>query len=220
MKLSLLIFAGLVGALAACAPASAPETEVVSDAPAGEYHLDRSHADLTFRVNHLGFAMYTARFTDFDATLQFDPQDTQRMSVEASVNVASLTLPAPPTGFTEEMLGPHWFDATQYPAMSFRSTAVEMTGARTARVTGDLTLHGMTAPVVLEVTFNGGYAGHAMDPHARIGFSAHGMLQRSDFGIDYGVPPPGSTMGVGDDVEFIIEAEFIGPPLAAPTLEQ
>ena len=83
------------------------------------------------------------------------------------------------------------------------------------RVTGDFTLHGVTKPVTLLVTFNGGYAGHPMDPNARIGFSATGALKRSDFGITLGIPAPGTTMGVGDEIEIALQAEFTGPPLAA-----
>lgn len=205
--------------LAACAPqapAPAEEAAVVHDAPAGEYKLDLSHADLSFRVNHIGFSMYTGRFARWDATLQFDPQNPEAMSVVASIDMRSLMLPTPPEGFTEEMLGPQWFDAGQFPEMTFRSTAVERTGPNTARVTGDLTLHGVTKPVTLETRFNGGYSGHPMDPHGRIGFSAHGTLKRSDFGIALGIPPEGSTMGVFDDVEIAIEAEFNGPPLTSP----
>jgi polyisoprenoid-binding protein YceI len=205
--------------LAACTPAPqapAPEAApVVSDAPAGEYRLDRSHADLTFRVNHIGFSMYTGRFSDFDATLQFDPANPEAMRLEAHVNVSSLALPAPPEGFVAEMLGPQWFDAAQFPSMTFRSTSVELTGANTARVTGDLTMRGVTEPVALDVTFNGGYAGHPMDPNGRIGFSARGSLRRTAFGMGYGVPPEGSTMGVGDEVEIVIETEFTGPPMTA-----
>jgi polyisoprenoid-binding protein YceI len=63
----------------------------------------------------------------------------------------------------------------------------------------------------LETTFNGGYAGHPYDPQARIGFSARGSLKRTLFGVSEGVPPPGSTMGVGDDVSIEIETEFNGP---------
>ncbi len=205
--------------LVACAPPAreaAPPVEaaVVHDAPAGAYTLDPSHADVTFRVSHIGMSMYTARFTKFDAALQFDPANPEAMGVNATIDVRSLTLPAPPAGFTEEMLGPQWFDAARHPQMSFRSTAVERTGSNTARVTGDFTLHGITKPVTLEARFNGGYAGHPMDPHGRIGFSAHGTLKRSDFGIAYGIPPAGSTMGVGDEVTVVIEAEFNGPPVA------
>ena len=76
-------------------------------------------------------------------------------------------------------------------------------------MTGDLTLHGVTHPVVLEATFNGGYKAGQMDPSgARVGFSAHGVFRRSDFGIAYGLPAPGATMGVGDEIEVNIESEF------------
>ena len=91
--------------------------------------------------------------------------------------------------------------------ITFRSTKVELTGERRARVTGDLTLNGVTKPVTLETTFNGGYPANAMDGN-RIGFSAHGVLKRSDFGITYGLPAPGTSMGVFDEVEVIIETEF------------
>ena len=87
------------------------------------------------------------------------------------------------------------------------------TGERTFRIEGDLTLRGVTRPVTLEARYNGGYAGHPMDPQARIGFSATGQLRRSEFGISYGIPAPGTTMGVGDAVELRIECEFSGPPL-------
>jgi polyisoprenoid-binding protein YceI len=201
--------------LAACVqpPAPVEDEAIVHDAPAGAYRLDPSHADLSFRVNHIGMSMYTARFIDFSAELQFDPAQPEAMRVSASIEVRSLTLPAPPPGFTEEMLGSKWFDAGQYPRIAFQSTRVEPTGANSARVTGELTLHGITRPVTLDATFNGGYRGHPMDPNARIGFSARGVFKRSDFGMALGVPAPGLSMGVGDEVEFAIEAEFIGPPL-------
>ncbi len=207
------VLAGLM-ALAACAPppaGEAPPAPVVTEAPAGEYRLDRSHTDLTFRVSHIGFSMYTARFSDVDATLGFDPANPAQMSVNATVNVRSLELPPPPPGFRDDLLGPNWFNSTQFPEITFRSTAIELTGANAARVTGDLTLHGVTKPVTLDATFNGGYAGHPQERNARIGFSARGAFNRSDFGIGYGVPPAGSTMGVSDEVEFTVETEFTGP---------
>ena len=101
--------------------------------------------------------------------------------------------------------------------MTFTSTAVALTGADTADVTGDLTLHGVTRPITLAVTFNGGYGAFAMDPSgARIGFSATGKLNRSDFGIGFGVPAPGTTFGVGDEVQIIIETEFTNPDAPKP----
>ena len=113
-----IVFGALAAlALAACAPATPPSAQRVisSDAPAGVYTLDPAHADLSFRVNHIGMSMYAARFTRWDATLQFDPANPEAMRVTATIDVGSLTLPAPPAGFTEEMLGPQWFDAARFP---------------------------------------------------------------------------------------------------------
>jgi len=67
---------------------------------------------------------------------------------------------------------------------------------------------------VLDATYNGGYAGHPMDPQARVGFSAHGVLRRSDFGIAGGIPQVGTNLGVGNQVAITIESEFNGPPVA------
>ncbi len=85
-------------------------------------------------------------------------------------------------------------------------------GRSSANIAGELALHGITQPVTLEATFNGGYGSHPLDPGgSRIGFSAHGTLLRSAFGIDDGLPSPGSDFGVGDQVELVIEAEFLRP---------
>jgi len=195
----------------AAAPAAAPAAAAPEPvtAPAGLYTLDKAHSTVTFRVSHIGFSNYVAGFDELDGRLQFDPANPAAMSVEATIDVRSLDLPAPPAGFRDEMLGPNWFDAGRHPTITFRSTRVEPTGARTARVTGDLTLHGVTRPVVLEATFNGGYPPNELDPGgARVGFSARGSFKRSDFGMGYGVPAPGTTMGVSDTVEVGIETEF------------
>lgn len=200
-------------ALALSAPAAAADP---SSLPAGTYRLDASHASLIFRVDHLGFSRYTGRFGTFDATLELDPASPSAARLEARVDAASLGIENPPPGFRDELLSAVWLDAIGHPQIVFHSTAVEPTGPTTARVTGDLSFRGATQPVTLDVTFNGGYAGHPMDPNARIGFSARGTLARSAFGMTAGIPAPGSTMGVGDAVELIVEAEFTGPPLATP----
>jgi polyisoprenoid-binding protein YceI len=209
--------------LVACAALSAPsraQSPTPAEAiPAGSYTLDKTHASLVFRVNHLGFSFYTARFADFDAALEFDPAKPAETDVTATIDANSLELPSPPEGFTDTLKGPDWLDTANHPQITFKSTSVEPTGPSRARITGNLTLHGETKPVTLDATFNGGWAGHEMDPHARIGFSATGSFRRSDFGVDYGIPEPGSSMGVGDEVEIIIEAEFTGPPLSADAAE-
>lgn len=215
-------------ALAACGPAAEPRPEpaetvaalpepapVAEGLPAGTYRLDPSHASLVFTVNHLGFTNYTGAFSRFDATLELDPQNPQGGSLQAVIDTGSLVIPAPPEGFLAELTGPDWLNAGAFPEMTYQSTQIDLTGEDTAVVTGNLTLNGTSAPVRLDVTFNGGYPGFAeLDPFARIGFSATGQLNRSDFGIAYGIPPEGSELGVSDAVDIVIEAEFSGPPLA------
>jgi polyisoprenoid-binding protein YceI len=190
--------------------------DAVPPIPAGAYTLDKSHSTIFFRVSHIGFSFYTASFSRFDTKLDFDPGDFAASKLRTTIDVTSLQLPTPPAGFLDTLLGPDWFNADKYPTMTYTSTTIKKTGEATARVTGTLTLKGVTHPVVLEARFNGGYAGIAgMDPHARVGFSARGILKRSEFDLARGVPPKGSNFGVGDDVEFIIETEFSGPPLQA-----
>ncbi len=229
MKRLLFIGCGLL-ALAACSPkptADAPAASSVAanldsgfpeasieGLPAGEYKIDPPHAALTFKVNHLGFSHYTSRFSKFDATLNLDPAHPEAATLTAHIDPMSLALNAPPAGFHDELMGKTFFDAKLFPSIDFVSTKIEKTGEFTAKVTGNLTLHGVTKPVTMDVTFNGGYPGLAgMDPQARIGFAATGSLKRSDFGMTMGIPAPGSRLGVSDEVDFAIDAEFAGPAL-------
>ncbi|HTE42615.1 MAG TPA: YceI family protein, partial [Steroidobacteraceae bacterium] len=153
-------------ALAACSkspeatdPKAAPVVSTPAPAPAnvpaGAYTLDKYHASLIFRVNHLGFSRYTAKFATFDAQLQFDPQAFATSSIAATVDAASLTLDNPPPGFTEELLNAQWLDAKQFPKMTYQSKKVEALSPTKARITGDFTMHGITKPLVLEAIFNG-----------------------------------------------------------------
>ncbi len=183
---------------------------VTTDLPAGEYKLDPSHASLSLRVNHMGFSQFTSQFRRFDATLSLDPKHPERASVTATIDPRSIEIVDPKLAV--DIQGPQWFDSTKFPEMMFRSTRVELTGPNTARISGELSLHGVSLPVSWDSTFNGGYASNPYDPKgSRIGFSAHGSLMRSAFGMGFGVPAPGTTMGVGDDVDFTIEAEFTRP---------
>ena len=211
------LVAAMIATLASAAPIRAEsETSMPESAgpPAGQYHLDPAHARLIFSVNHLGFSDYTAFFTKFEAELAFDPAAPETMTLEAKVDAGSVeTLYSDPAlDFNAVIAGETFLDAATFPEMTFTSTRVRVTGPGQAAVTGALTLHGITKPVTLRVRYNGGYAGHPLDPGgARIGFSAEGALFRSDFGIAFGIPAPGTTMGVFDLVAIRIEAEFINP---------
>lgn len=224
----LLTVLAFAAALLSAAPAhtedaATPEPAVPPAAtdplPAGTYKIDRAHTSLLFRVSHLGFSNYTARFKHVEATLELDPANPSAARLEAKIDPKSLETdyPDPATlDFNAQLTGPEWLDAAKYPEITLRSTAIELTGENTANITADLSLHGVTKPITLVATFNGGYAGHPFDRAARIGFSAHGSFKRSDFGIAYGIPAPGTTMGVSDDVEVIIETEFSGPAWTPP----
>ena len=167
-----------------------------------------------FSVSHLGFSEYTAFFRTVEATLTFDPAKPESMVLDARIDPASVeTLyPDPALDFNAVIAGESFLDAKTFPDLTFKSTRVRQTGPREATVTGDLTMHGVTKQVSLRVRYNGGYAGHPLDPGgARIGFSAEGALFRSDFGMGFGIPAPGTTIGVGDLVTIRIETELLNP---------
>jgi polyisoprenoid-binding protein YceI len=217
MKAFVLLSAALVlaaGSVSSDAAEEAVPAASTAPIPAGAYKLDKAHASLLFRVDHLGFSNYTGRFSKFDAQLQYDPAKPESSSVTVTVDPASLQVENPPEGFVATLIGEHWLDAAKFPQMTFKSKQVTRAGKDELRIDGEMTMHGVSQPVTLMAKFNGGYAGHPFDPNARIGFSAKGSLERSAFGIAYGIPAPGTTMGVSDAVEVIVEAEFTGPPLA------
>ena len=202
-------------AVEAATQSDAPAAEAPVDVPAGAYTIDPAHTSVLFRVDHLGFSMYTARFKKASADLQFDPANLAASSVTVNVDASSLETDYPNVAehdFNAQLLSETWLNAAEHPQITFRSARVEVTGPRTMRIHGDLTLRGVTRPMTLDTRFNGGYAGHPMDRNARIGFSASGTLKRSEFGMSFGIPEPGSTIGVSDDVEVIVETEFNGPP--------
>ena len=165
------------------APPILPDPALANGAGAGVYTLDKSHASLVFAANHLGFSNYVGQFTRFDATLTIDPAAPEAATLTATIDPTSLTIPSPPEGFLETLLGPDWFNTAAFPEITFSAR------------------------------FNGAYPGYPpYDPNARAGFHASGSLNRAAFGLTYGLPPEGSTMGVGDEVKFLIDAEFTGPP--------
>ncbi len=225
MKSLLLLSAAVIAAtsLSACSKPAAQQASAeqllaekfpapsVEGLPAGEYKLDPMHSSLTFKLNHMGFSHYTARFAKIDAAMKLDPAHPEKAQIAAQVDPQSLELNAPPAGFHDDLMGKTWFDAAAHPMINFVSQSVEKTGANTAHVNGLLTIKGITKPATLDVTFNGGYPGMDLDPTARIGFTATGNFKRSDFGMGFGLPPANSHMGVSDTVAFVIDAEFIGP---------
>ncbi|MCU0828063.1 MAG: YceI family protein [Tabrizicola sp.] len=195
-------------------PVSAQDLGDLGSPPAGTYSMDPAHTRLWFTVDHLGFSRYMALFTKVEATLQFDPDAPESMQVTASVDLASLEThnDDPSYDFNAIVSGPDYLNAPTHPLATFVSTGVEQTGETTARVKGDLTLNGVTKPITLSATYNGGWGHMPLDPGgARAGFSLEGTLLRSDFGITNGIPAPGTKMGVSDEVQIFIETELVNP---------
>lgn len=209
--------AALAALLAACTPPAQqtpePAQQVSVQAPTGQYTLDTNHSTVTVRAMHFGLARYTLRFNKVSGSLNFNAEDPAQSSVEFTVDMTSLdTTYTGDRDFDSELQNSEWLDTAANPTATFRSTSVEKTGPTTARVTGDLTLHGVTRPLTVEVTYNGSWRQHpAGPPISGVGFSAHGAILRSQFGVTNLLPGEGTVAGVGDDVEILIEAEFNRP---------
>lgn len=200
-------------------PAAAQDISDLGTPPKGTYRTDPAHTRLWFLVDHLGFSRFMALFTKVEATLEFDPDAAETMQVSASVDLASLEThnDDPTYDFNALVSGPDFLNAPAHPRASFTSTGVTLTGERTADVSGELTLNGITRPVTLHATYNGGWGHMAQDSGgARVGFSIETTLKRSDFGITNGIPEPGTTMGVSDAVQVFIETELMNPEAPKP----
>ena len=220
--------AAFVLAVAACTqPATAPQApapqQIPVEVPSGQYTLDPNHSTITVSARHFGLSNYVLRFNAVSGSLNFNADDPAQSSVEATIAITSLDTPF--TGnrdFDAELQNSEWLDSASFPTATFRSTAVERTGPNTARVTGDLTLHGVTRPLTLDVTYNASHRQHPMGPQvSMIGFSGHGAIRRSDFGLRTLLPTAaGATDGVADDVNVQIETEFTRPIEGAPTTRQ
>jgi len=173
----------------------------VAELRGGGYTLDKDHAALLFKINHLGFSSFIGRFTAFDASLNFDPENIENSTLEVIVDPASINVNLPE--FEEELRGSDWFDVATYPQAVYRTTSfVEAVDEDTFIFAGDLTLHGVTAPVNIEVNFHGG-GRNFLTRRYTLGFSASMEFQRSAFGMDNMV-----AFGVGDDIELEIHVEF------------
>ncbi|MBU15009.1 MAG: hypothetical protein CMQ14_07950 [Gammaproteobacteria bacterium] len=192
-----------VAFLGACNRLVTPDqTTEITEVRGGQYVLDSDHAALLFKLNHLGFSTFLGRFTEFDASLDFDPEDIENASLEVVVEMASINVNL--AEFEEELRGDSWLDVEQYPQAVYRSTSfVEAVDEDTFVFAGDLTFHGTTAPVNLVVNFNGGGRNFLTRSYT-VGFSGSATFNRSDFGVDRF-----TSFGVGDEIELEMHVEFM-----------
>ena len=166
------------------------------------YEIDPGHTMVLASWSHMGFSHPSANFGQVSGTLVYDAQDPTKSSVEVTLPIAGLNSFVP--ALDEHLKGEEFFDMAKYPTASFRSTRVRALGGDRFEVTGDLSLHGVTRPVVLQATLNG-HGPHPMGGKPTVGFDATGTLKRSDFGIDKYVP------AVGDEITLRITTEAHAP---------
>ena len=190
---------GLAAALMLAPAAQAQITKVPAEVKAGVYNADPGHTKVTWSLSHFGFSTYVGQFAAVKAVLKVDPKAPEAADLQVTIDTASV-------GTLNSALDTHlksadFLDVTKFPTATFKSTSVKSTGAGTADVTGDLTLHGVTKPVTLQVTFTQGGV-NPINKAYQIGFQAKTVLKRSEFGIKTYAP------ALGDDVTLQIDTEM------------
>ena len=170
------------------------------------YKLDPTHTNVLASWNHFGYSNPYANFGDVDGSLVYDAADVSKSSVEVSLPLSGLN--AFSSKFNDHLRSADLFDAAAFPVATFKSTKVEAAGNGKLKITGDLTIKGITKAVVLDATLNTA-AEHPMKKVPAIGFDATASIKRSDFGLGLYVPM------VGDDVSLRITTEAAAAKPAA-----
>ncbi len=185
--------------------AASPIAAATLDVPSGKYVNDPAHTSVTFRLMHLGLSNYTARMTKISSTVELDAADVAKSKLAVTIEAKSVRTDFPfpdKVDFDGEIGGDAKFlDGKDFPEIKFVSTGSTAAG-KTAKISGLLTMRGVTKPVVLDAVLNGTMQPNAMFKTPAFGVSATAHIKRSDWGMTYG------TQFVGDDVELLIQAEY------------
>lgn len=192
--------AAIIG-LAAAAPAVQAQstTRDAAGVKPGTYKLEPYHTQIGFSVLHFGFTHFSGIFAGGAGSLQLDPAHPAASKLEVTVQVQSVVTTV--AKLDDELKGDEWFDTAKFPTASFASTRITATGKNSATIAGNLTLHGVTRPVVLTARFIGAGV-NPVDKAYTVGFEATGTIKRSEFGVNKYVPL------VGDDVRLTIAGAF------------
>jgi len=189
----------VLGLLATGAAAADPTSRDPAKVPAGEYALDPRHAGLIIRVPHMGgFSRYTMRFNKLSGSFTYDPANWQATKVVISVDPKSID--TEDNGFNRTVAG--YFEPDKYPVILFNSTGLTSGPDGRGQLNGDLTFHGVTKPVTLDVEFNGVGPG-MLGAGTRLGFSGTGKIKRSEFGVTAARPFAGDAVDLAFEVEFV-----------------
>jgi polyisoprenoid-binding protein YceI len=172
-------------------------------AQAGNWQIDPMHSTAQFSVRHLGISTVRGAFTKVSGSAKYDPADPAKTSIDASIEAASVDTRVEMRD--NDLRSPNFLDAQKYPTITFHSKQVKAAGAGKLEITGDLTIHGVTKEVVLDVD---GPSAAMKDPwgNQRIGASATTKINRMDFGVK------GASGLVGDEISITIDTELIQPP--------
>jgi len=169
-------------------------------AQGSEWQIDPAHTTVAFTVRHMGISNVHGRFTKVSGTANIDDSDMTKSSVNAIIDIASIT-----TGNDSrdnDLRSPNYFDAAQFPTMTFKSKSITKAGDNKLKVVGDLTIKGVTKEVTLDV--DGPSSPIKMGPNQRRGLSATTSVNRKDFGVGAKTP---SAM-VGEEIKIEIDAEL------------
>lgn len=188
-----------ISLLASGAAAADPTSRDPAKVPAGSYDLDPRHASLLVKVPHMGgFSRYTMRFRVLSGAFTYDPANWQ--ATKAAISVDPKSIDTEDNAFNRTVAG--YFEPEKYPVIQFTSTGLTASEEGKGQLSGDLTLHGVTKPVVLDVEFNGVGPG-LLGAGTRMGFSGTGRIKRSEFGVTGGRPFAGDTVDLMFEVEFV-----------------
>jgi polyisoprenoid-binding protein YceI len=198
----LLRMLAVIGAAVLALPATADVSTNPLSAPKGQYKVDPAHAVVMFCISHFGGTSdYCAWFPKIAGTLDFNGSQPEKSGVQASIDLAAVQTRSDEL---DRRLREDMFETAKFPAATFKSTAIKVTGKNEGEITGDLTLHGVTKPVTLKAKFNGGQA-RPIGSGYIVGFSATGTVKLADFALT-GVA---WKVFVGDEASLRIEAEFV-----------
>jgi polyisoprenoid-binding protein YceI len=190
----------MVAALAATLGASG------AMAQATKWELDPAHSNAQFTVRHMGISNVQGEFTKLSGTVTVDDSDISKSNVTASIDIASVDTRV--KGRDDDLKSPNFFDVAKYPTMTFQSSKIWKTGDGTAKMTGNLTLHGVTKEVTFDVT--GPSKAIQVMGGTRRGAEATTKINRQDFGLKYltGMLPGGDEM-IGDTVTITLDIEMV-----------
>jgi len=163
---------------------------------------DDPHSQLGFTVTHLGINEVSGTFNDFDVTVNSSKTDFSDAVVELSAKIASIDTRV--EARNNHLKSPDFFDAEKYPTLNFKSTSLKKTGKNQFKLTGDLTLHGVTKQVTMNLLYKGTVE-NPMSKKPTAGFQVTGMIKRSDFNLGNGFPPP----MISDEVKIKADGEFV-----------